>query len=150
MSAIQLYHQFQLNVGKKLIDLEGSAVYIALFTSSSNAMSRSVSPATYSNFTNEVASGNGYTTGGAVVGGNFWYDDSAFYVSSPNWNVTGAGFTFKAAVLYDLTDSGRAIGYWIVDPGGGDTVFDAGVHYINQDPPGHGFESIDVFVPAFV
>ena len=63
----------------------------------------------------EVANGNGYTTGGnaattstsAQSGGTF-----KLVLSSPTaWTASGAGFTFRYAVLVDSTTSTN-VGYW--------------------------------------
>ena len=48
-------------------DLDSDSFKIALFTSSSNIGAAST---TYAGVTNEVANGNGYTTGGAAVTGS--------------------------------------------------------------------------------
>lgn len=63
----------------------------------------------------EVASGNGYTTGGnaasttssSQTGGTF-----KLVLASPSvWTASGAGFTFQYAVLVDST-TGTNVGYW--------------------------------------
>jgi hypothetical protein len=69
--------------------------------------------------TNEVASGNGYTTGGATVtltsstqsSGTYKYIASA---ANPTWTATGAMGTFRYAVIYDTTPASNKylIGWW--------------------------------------
>lgn len=63
----------------------------------------------------EVANGNGYTTGGnaasttssSQTGGTF-----KLVLASPSvWTASGAGFTFRYAVLTDST-TGTNVGYW--------------------------------------
>lgn len=63
----------------------------------------------------EVANGNGYTTGGnaatttsaSQTGGTF-----KLVLDSPAvWTASGAGFTFRYAVLTDST-TGTNVGYW--------------------------------------
>lgn len=65
--------------------------------------------------TAEVANGNGYTTGGntattassATTAGVF-----KLVLNSPAvWTATGAGFTFRYAILYNSTTS-TPVGYW--------------------------------------
>lgn len=63
----------------------------------------------------EVASGNGYTTGGnaatttssSQTGGTF----KLVLASPATWTATGAGFTFQYAVLVDST-TGTNVAYW--------------------------------------
>lgn len=71
----------------------------------------------------EVANGNGYTTGGNAAstssasqsGGTF-----KLVLASPTaWTASGAGFTFRYAVLTDAT-TGTNVGYW--DYGSSQTV----------------------------
>lgn len=66
----------------------------------------------------EVASGNGYTTGGATVtltsstqsGGTYKYIASA---ASPTWTATGAMGAFRYVVAYDTTPATKSlIGWW--------------------------------------
>lgn len=66
----------------------------------------------------EVASGNGYTTGGATVtltsstqsSGTYKYIASA---ASPTWTATGAMGSFRYAVIYDTTPTTKSlIGWW--------------------------------------
>jgi hypothetical protein len=64
----------------------------------------------YSGLTNEVANGNGYTTGGNAFTGT----PTAVYTGASNlstfdvgdpavWTASGAGFSFRYVVLYDST-----------------------------------------------
>jgi hypothetical protein len=56
--------------------------------------------------TNEVANGNGYTTGGEALGGKT-HDNtlnvSKFAASNTVWTSSGAGFTARRSVLLDAT-----------------------------------------------
>ena len=70
----------------------------------------------YSALTNEVANGNGYTTGGnaitpSVPTYNAGTNTSSFDATDPAvWTATGAGFAFRYVVYYD-TVSSVLIGY---------------------------------------
>ena len=63
----------------------------------------------------EVANGNGYTTGGnaaavsssSQTGGTF----KLVLASPATWTASGAGFSFRYAVLVDST-TGTNVGYW--------------------------------------
>jgi hypothetical protein len=63
----------------------------------------------------EVANGNGYTTGGNAVTTTSSSQTSGTYklvLASPTaWTATGAGFTFRYAILTDVT-TGTNIAYW--------------------------------------
>lgn len=63
----------------------------------------------------EVANGNGYTTGGnsaAVSSSTTTAGVFKLVLSSPAvWTGSGAGFTFRYAVLTDTT-TGTNVGYW--------------------------------------
>jgi hypothetical protein len=67
---------------------------------------------------NEVANGNGYTTGGATVTTGSSTQTSGVYkyvasVASPTWTATGSVGPFRYAVLYDTTPSTKSLlGWW--------------------------------------
>jgi hypothetical protein len=71
----------------------------------------------------EVANGNGYTTGGNAATTTSSTQTSGTFklvLASPAvWTATGAGFTFRYAVLVDATTSTN-VGYW--DYGSSQTV----------------------------
>lgn len=84
----------------------------------------------YSNITgnsDEVANGNGYTTGGfmwtaaqnttpaAGTTGSYWS-----WSVNPNWTGSGAGFSASAGMIYNSTSGNRAVG--VFDFGGTVTV----------------------------
>jgi hypothetical protein len=120
-SAWLIYNQFKTNIGKKLLDLSVDTFKVALFTSPSSAINVAVSPATYTAFAadgNEVANGNGYTTTGVSVGVGTWTGTSTLTFDSADatWTASGAGFTARAAVLYDSTSAGKeAVCYCLLD-----------------------------------
>jgi len=70
----------------------------------------------YSSLTNEVANGNGYTTGGNSLTPSLptytaGTNTSTFDATDPAvWTASGAGFTFRYVVFYD-TVSSVLIGY---------------------------------------
>jgi hypothetical protein len=65
--------------------------------------------------TAEVANGNGYTTGGNTATVTTSATTAGVYklvLGSPAvWTATGAGFTFRYAILYDFTTS-TPVAYW--------------------------------------
>jgi len=98
--------------GDKVANLGTDGFKVALFTSSSNANTATLShsggtPPLYSDLTNEVANGNGYTTGGIAVTPT-WSDASGtetFTSTSPTWTASGAGFSAEIAVCWDTTSN---------------------------------------------
>jgi len=101
------------------IDWLSDTIKAALFTTSYTPAQDT--DELYSSLTNEVANGNGYTTGGntcasptiTVTGAS---NAVAFKASSPStWTASGAGFTFRYVVIYDSTTS-LLIGYDDVYP----------------------------------
>lgn len=78
---------------------------IALFLSTSNANTLSVGTNVYADLTNEHASANGYTTGGANLSGITWtrsggtitFDASDL---APAWTAAGGSITARFLVIY--------------------------------------------------
>ncbi|CAM6004368.1 unnamed protein product [Sphagnum balticum] len=66
----------------------------------------------------EIASGNGYTTGGATVTSPTSTNASGVQtvsgtIANPTWTATGAMATFRYVILYDTTASGSPLlGWW--------------------------------------
>ena len=109
-SAFAAYDLFGYALGKKIVDLGADAFKIALFTSTSNAGTPALvhsvsSPPLYSDLTNEVSNANGYTTGGYSVTPT-WSNTAGvetMALTNATWTASGAGITFRFAVLYDDT-----------------------------------------------
>jgi hypothetical protein len=117
-----VYNDAKLNGWKGLFNLPSDSFKVALFTSASVAISATVTPATYSSFAadaHEVANGNGYTTGGVsavspTLTGGGATGTITFDTADVSWTASGAGFTARAAVIYDTT-TGYAIAYCLLD-----------------------------------
>lgn len=113
------YDQFLNQLGKKTLDLNSDTFKVALFLSTSDCGSHGHSTGKYSDFTNEVSSANGYTTGGASAGAGTFVNAGGVQtltVGNVSWTASGAGITARFAVLYDFTDSNkRAVAYSILD-----------------------------------
>lgn len=104
-------------------DLDTDSFKIALFQSTSNIGATST---TYAALTNEVASGNGYTTGGnAVTGSLSGTTTVTFDTSDPAvWTASGAGFSARYAVLYEV--AGNVLAYFLLDSTPADVTITAG------------------------
>ena len=86
--------------------LDSDSIYIALYTSSAT-----LSAATDGYITsNEVANGNGYTTGGNALASKAVTEDSTsgvFDAADPEW--TSATFTARGAIIYNASSSNKAV-----------------------------------------
>ena len=105
--------QFKRDVMLGLHDLDTDTIKIALYTSSAtlNATTTAYSA------TNEVANGNGYTTGGVTLANASVITNSTsgcFDSDNPEW--TSATFTARGALIYNDTESDLAIA--VLDFGG--------------------------------
>lgn len=113
------YDQFLNQLGKKTLDLNADTFKIALFQSTSDCGNKSHSTAKYSDFTNEVANANGYTTGGVSLGAGTFTNASGtqtFDASDATFTASGGNIVARFAVLYDSTDSNkRALAFCILD-----------------------------------
>ena len=109
--------QFKKDVMLGLHDLDSDAIKIALYTSSA---SLDATTDTYTT-SNEVANGNGYTTGGVTLANASVIENGTsgcFDADNPEW--TSASFTARGALIYNDTDGDRAIA--VLDFGGDFTV----------------------------
>ena len=104
-------------------DLDTDSFKIALFQSTSNIGAAST---TYAGLTNEVANGNGYTTGGnAVTGSLAGTTTVTFDTTDPAvWTASGAGFSARFAVLYEV--AGNVLAYCLLDSTPADVTVTSG------------------------
>jgi hypothetical protein len=101
----------------------GSGYKVALVTSSSNI---SASSSTFAGVTNEVANGNGYTTGGVSVTLSQTGTTSVnvFFSSNPSWTASGGSITARWAVLYKTGSD--VLAFSLLDSAPADVVVAAG------------------------
>jgi hypothetical protein len=87
-------------------NLGTDTIKIALFTSSATL---GASTTAYSS-TNEVASGNGYTTGGNTLSGaTISFSGTTAFVDFSDSTWSSASFTARGALIYNSSKSNRAI-----------------------------------------
>ncbi len=111
------YNTFPFHTLEKLIDFRGAGdtFKMALFTSASNANDPTV--ATYGALTNEVASANGYTTGGVTLSGVTLSQSTStvtWTTANAAWTASGGSIVCRYAVIYDST-TGDAICWSLLD-----------------------------------
>lgn len=103
----KLYNTAKLKIGQGLIDLDSHTFKMALFLSTSNC--NTLTHDELADLTNQVANGNGYTTGGVTMTSVTLTNTSGtikWTSASAQWSVTGSGITARFAVIYDDTASG--------------------------------------------
>lgn len=93
-------------------DVDSDTWKMALVTSSSNI---GASTTTWAGVTNEVANGNGYTTGGESITLTLSGTTTVTVDIStdPVWTASGAGITARWAVIYEV--SGNVLCYALLD-----------------------------------
>lgn len=109
------------------IDLDSHTFKMALLTSS---YTPSLAHDEYADLTNEVANGNGYTTGGETLTGITWGQTSGvatFDSDAVVWTASGGTITARYAVIYDDTASNKnLIGYVLLDTTPADLIATTG------------------------
>src|SRR6266571_7241690 len=100
----KVYEQFKLEFGEAGLDLTAGTFNMALYLSTSNANTLSVSKAK-ADLTNEVANANGYVTGGVALKGVTWTNAAGtetLTAVSPSWTAAGGAITARFSVLYKV------------------------------------------------
>ena len=125
------------------IILPSDTFKLALTTSTqaiTHAFAGSSTNAQYSDLTNEVANGNGYSTGGVTLTSVTWTQTSGtatFTSALASWTLTGGGITFKYGIIYDNTASNKdLLCFFDVNPGGGSQSPAAGGFTITMNASG--------------
>lgn len=93
-------------------DTDTDSFKVALLQSTSNI---STSSTTYAALTNEVASANGYTTGGIAVTLTLAGTTTVTvdFATDPVWTASGGSITARFAVLYEV--GGNVVAYSLLD-----------------------------------
>ena len=108
-TAWSFYNSFREYIGNAAFDLDGTSTgfYMALHTSAASALVNTKTLSTQASLANEVASGNGYTTGGASVTSRTWAsvatDKYRFDSTAVVWTATGGAI---ANIKYAVDLSG--------------------------------------------
>lgn len=94
-SAWAFYNKAKEYIGDATIDLDTDVFYLALFLSSSNASTATLS--TYASLTNQVASANGYALGGRALSAVTWAAGAS--ASEMRWDSTAKIFTASGGTI---------------------------------------------------
>jgi hypothetical protein len=100
----KVYEKAKINLDNGTFDMDNASLGLtmALFLSTSNANTLSGSEL-YGDLTNEVANGNGYTTGGIALTGETWLGSGGtvtFDCDDVQWTASGGSITARFAVIY--------------------------------------------------
>ena len=107
-TAWAFYNSFREKLGEGDFDLSGTSVNftMSLHTSAASANATNAVLSTYASIANEVANGNGYTTGGKSVSGRTWAAGASagvfrFDSTAGVWTATGGDVdSVKFAIIY--------------------------------------------------
>lgn len=131
MASFVKFNAFIECLGKKLIDLNGDTLKVAL----SNTAPTPSTDDELADIT-QISNGNGYTTGGTAVGSNAYSQTSGTGKLTGNdvvFTASGSMGPFRYAVLYSDTSTGdKLIGYW--DYGSSITLASGETFTVDFDP----------------
>ena len=107
-TAWAFYNSFREKLGEGDFDLSGASVNfkMSLHTSAASTNATNAVLSTYASIANEVANGNGYTTGGKSVSGRTWAAGASagvfrFDSTAVVWTATGGDVdSVKFAIIY--------------------------------------------------
>lgn len=100
------YNGFSEYLGDGTIDMDNDTFKMQLHTST---YTPAVTHDVLTDLTNEVANGNGYTTGGVTLSGVTWTRSTTtvtFDATDAQWTASGGSIVARYAVIYDDTPSG--------------------------------------------
>lgn len=96
-----VYDSFKLWIGDGTFDMDADTFKILL---TSNSYTPALTHSVLADITNEVANGNGYTTGGATLGSVTWTKSGStttFDAADPTWTASGGSFgPARKGVIY--------------------------------------------------
>lgn len=124
MATISIYNKFKEYIADGSIDLDTDTFKIILLDSSHTFTATNTQLTDVS--ANEIANGNGYTTGGATLSSVTWTESSGtvtFDAADVTWTASGGSITATDAVIYDDTSTGDLL-VASIDFGGSQTAGD--------------------------
>ena len=134
------YDKFFEQMGEENHNLETDEIKMALFLSSSNVETTSLTD--YSELTNEHANNNGYTTGGVILTGPVISETGGVTTfdctGNAQWSASGGSIIARYAVIYNNSAAGNdLICYTTMDNTPGDvTVTDGNTLTIELNASG--------------
>ncbi len=107
-----LYDDFKSELLKSTVDLDGDTIKVMLGNSSMTYTSTHTVNTDVNS--NEVANGNGYTTGGATLSNKVANQTSGtgkWDADDVSWTASGGSIAAANAVIYSTTNSNKLIGH---------------------------------------
>jgi hypothetical protein len=102
-ASITFYNSFREYVADGTIDLDTHTFKVALVT---DAYTFSAAHTVFADITNELATANGYTAGGAALANVTWAHSgttATFDADDTEWTASGGSIVARRAVIYDYT-----------------------------------------------
>jgi hypothetical protein len=102
-ASITFYNSFREYVADGTIDLDTHTFKVALVT---DAYTFSAAHTVFADITNELATANGYTAGGAALANVTWAHSgttATFDADDTEWTASGGSIVARRAVIYDDT-----------------------------------------------
>ena len=126
-ASITVYQSVAEYIADGTIDLDTDTFKVSLHTSSYTPSA--ASHTTTSDLTNEVANGDGYTTGGATLASVAWTRSggtATLDAADTSWTASGSGITARYAVIYKSGGTNPLIAYILLDTTPADVAVTAG------------------------
>lgn len=124
-----IYNNAKARLADGTMDLDSHSFKVALFQSTSNCGDATLVSALYGSLTNQVASANGYVTGGVAVPAT-WTQAAAtmtFDTANAGWTASGGSIVARYAVMYDDTATNKdLLCYCLLDSAPADVVVSDG------------------------
>lgn len=138
---ITLFNIAKEKLADGTFDLDSQTFKVVL-CDSSQALSASFAGTStdcrYADLTGELSTANGYTAGGLTLT-TTWTRSSGtmtFDADDAAWTLTGAGITYKYAVIYADNTNDDLLCFFDVDTGGGSISPSAGAHTLQWNASG--------------
>jgi len=101
---MKIFEEFAIDIGKKLIDLDGDTLKLAIITTAYGSVAASIATPVWADFSGAEVSGTGYTGNGATVAGNALAEASGVATldaSDVTWSqASGGPVDCRTAILY--------------------------------------------------
>lgn len=139
VTVFTLFNKAKKKLGDGTIDLDTHAFKVMLCNASQSitaAFAGTSTDARKADLTGELTTANGYTAAGVALGSITWNEASGtvtFDAADTSWTLTGAGITYKYAVIYDDTATNDdLLGFVNMDDSSGSATISpaAGTHSI--------------------
>lgn len=139
ITAFTLFNKAKKKIGDGTLDLDGHTFKVMLCGSSQSLTAAFTGTSTdcrKADLTGELSTASGYTAAGATLGSVTWNESSGtvtWDAADTSWTLTGAGITYKYAVIYDDTATNDdLLGFVNMDDSGGSATISpaAGTHSI--------------------